>query len=62
MLDKVVANKETRTIAKITKNVRKYKRVIAPHHVAALFEALSIDVPPSLRALPSFNAAFAEKL
>ncbi len=62
LLDKVVTNKETRTIAKITKNVRKYKRVIAPHHVIALYEALSVDVPPTLRTLPSFNPAFTERL
>lgn len=57
----MVANKETRTIAKITKNVRKYKRVIAAHHVAALFDALGLDSAP-LRALTSFNPAFTERL
>lgn len=62
LLDKVVANKETRTIAKITKNVRKYKRVIAPHHIIALYESLSLEVPASVRTLPSFNPAFTEKL
>jgi len=40
MLDKVVANKETRAIARITKNVRKYKKVITSNHVVAVFEGL----------------------
>lgn len=40
LLDKAVANKETRTISRITKNVRKYRKVISAHHLIAVFEAL----------------------
>jgi len=40
LLDKAIANKETRTISRITKNVRKYRKVISAHHLIAVFEAL----------------------
>ena len=43
MLDKAISNKETRTVAKITKNVRKYRKVIKPHHVKALYEGLGME-------------------
>lgn len=55
MLDKVVANKETRAIARITKNVRKYKKVIASHHVIAVFEGLGFELPSSIKLSPSLN-------
>lgn len=61
MLDKVVANKETRAIARITKNVRKYKKVIASHHVIAVFEGLGFELPLSIKLSPSLNEAFTEK-
>lgn len=61
-MDKVVVNKETRIIARITKNVRKYKKVIAAHHVIALFEALGLEVPLALRSSPNINTSYSEKL
>ena len=48
-LDKVITNKETRTIARLTKSVRKYRNIIAPHHVIALFDALGFAYPANLK-------------
>ena len=62
MLDKAINNKETRTIARITKNVRKYRHVIKGHHLSALYEALGFDVPESVRRSKDYNHDFSEKV
>lgn len=62
LLDKALTNKETRTISRITKNVRKYRNVIRPHHLCAVLEALGWEVPSSLRTSPHFSSDFSEKL
>lgn len=42
--------------------MRKYKKVIAAHHVVALYESLGLDIPAAMRNSPSFSSAFSEKL
>ena len=37
LLDKAVINKETRTVSRITKNVKKYRNIIQAHHLNALY-------------------------
>ena len=61
-LDKAVNNKETRTISRITKNVRKYRNVIQGHHLAALFESIGFELPESIKRSPGYKSDFAEKL
>ena len=61
-LDKVITNKETRTISRITKNVRRFRNVIKPHHVIALFDAVSFTYPSSIKQSPKFMADFSEKV
>lgn len=41
LLDKAIVNKETRTISKLTKYVRRFRNVIQSHHVLAIAEAVT---------------------
>lgn len=61
-LDKAVNNKETRTISRITKNVRKYRNVIQGHHLNALFESIGFELPESIKRSPGYKSDFTEKL
>ena len=61
-MDRAVSNKETRTITRITKNIRKYRNVIKPHHIAALYEAVGFPLPESIKNSPHFSQEFTEKL
>lgn len=36
-LDRAVTNKETRTVSKLAKRVRKYRNIIKAHHIIAIF-------------------------
>jgi hypothetical protein len=56
LLDKALNNKETRTITRITKNIRKYRNVIRGHHLNAVFEALGWDVPASLKQSSQYSS------
>jgi len=58
LLDKAVNNKETRTISKITKNVKKYRDIIKGHHLSALYESLGFEVPASIKQSPHYNQKF----
>lgn len=62
LLDKAINNKETRTISRITKNIRKYRNVIKGHHLNALYECLGFDVPESIKLSTQYNAEFSEKI
>ena len=58
LLDKAVNNKETRTISRITKNVKKYRNIIRGHHLAALYECLGFDLPSSIKNSPDYRSDF----
>ena len=55
MLDKAINNKETRTVSRITKNVKKYRNIIKGHHVNALYECLGWEVSPLIKSSSDYN-------
>ena len=56
LLDKAINNKETRTISRITKNVKKYRNIIKGHHLNALYECLGWEVPQSIKNSSGYNS------
>jgi len=63
LLDKAIQNKETRTISRITKSSRRYRNVIAAHHVLAIAEAVTeVEFPKELlKRSKDFKESFTEK-
>ena len=63
LLDKAIIGKETRTVSKLTKYVRKFRNVIQAHHVLAIAEFVNeVDLQKNLlKRSKNFNESFAEK-
>lgn len=60
-MDKAVSNKETRTVSKLTRLVRKYRNVIQPHHMLKIVQATGVQCDQELlKRCKGFNSEFNE--